>query len=262
MGQRQRRFREAHGSGCLVLPNAWDVGSAKLLVHAGARAIATTSSGHAASLGRTDQHVTRDELVAHVVALTGAVDAPVHVDAEACFPRGPGGIDATVELLAEAGAAGLSIEDHDDGELLPAGEAADRVASVVSAARVHDLVVTARAENHLYGVDDLDDTLARLTAYRDAGADVVYAPGLADPAAIERVVHAVEVPLNVLLVPGGPSVGQLADLGVRRVSTGGALAFAAYGAALDAVRALLDGAGPEQLAGALPSDVRDEAFGS
>lgn len=260
MADQRERFRALHEAGCVVLPNAWDVGSAKLLAAAGARAIATTSSGHAASLGRTDQHVTRDELVAHVAALTAAVDLPVHVDAEACFPHDPGGIDATVRLLADAGAAGISIEDFDGG-LLPVDIATDRVAAAVAAVRDHGLVLTARAENHLYGVDDLDDTLARLTAYRDAGADVVYAPGLDDLATIEQLVDAVQVPVNVLLQPGGPSVRQLADIGVRRVSTGGALAFVAYGAALDAARALLDGAGPEVLGGAVPSAVREDAFG-
>lgn len=261
MEDRRARFRAAHEAGCLVLPNAWDVGSAKLLVAAGAQALATTSSGHAASLGRPDQQVTRDELVTHVAALTAAVDVPVHVDAEACFPNEPGGIEATVRLLADAGAAGLSIEDH-DRILLPTDVAADRVATAAAATRDHGLLLTARAENHLYDVDDLDDTLARLTAYRDAGADVVFAPGLHDLATIERVVTAVEVPVNVLLWPGGPSVQRLAQAGVRRVSTGGALAFVAYGAAFDAARALFDGAGPEALAGAVPAHVREAAFGT
>jgi 2-methylisocitrate lyase-like PEP mutase family enzyme len=260
VSERRDRFRAAHERGCLVLPNAWDVGSAKLLVAAGAQAIATTSSGHAATLGRTDQHVTRDELVSHVEALAAAVDVPLHVDAEACFPGQAGGIEATVRLLADAGAASFSIEDHDGG-LLPIDAATDRVATAVAAARDHDLLVTARAENHLYGVDDLDDTMARLVAYRDVGADVVFAPGLDDVEVIERVVLAVEIPLNVLLVPGGPSVRELADVGVRRVSTGGALAFVAYGAAVDATGSLLRGAGPEVLTGAVPAAIRERVFG-
>lgn len=259
VGDQRARFRAAHEAGCLVLPNAWDVGSAKLFVMAGAQALATTSSGHAASLGRTDQQITRDELVAHVAALTAAVAVPIHVDAEACFPREPGGIETTVQLLAEAGAAGLSIEDH-DGHLLPVDVATDRVAAAAVAAHDHGLLLTARAENHLYDVDDLDDTLTRLAAYRDAGADVLYAPGLHDLATIEQLVAAVEVPVNVLMWPGGPSVHRLAEADVRRVSTGGALAFVAYGAALDAAQALFDGAGPEVLAGAVPSSVREEAF--
>jgi 2-methylisocitrate lyase-like PEP mutase family enzyme len=173
------RFRELHEREQLfVMPNPWDVGSAKLLASLGFEALATTSAGFAWSLGKVDQTVTRDELLAHVRALA-ATPLPLNVDSERCFPDEPGGVAETVRLLAEAGAAGFSIEDYD-----PARDAIDDVEVAAERVRVAaeakgDLVLTGRAENHLHGVDDLDDTIARLLAYRDAGADVVYAPELA-----------------------------------------------------------------------------------
>ncbi|GLY00351.1 MULTISPECIES: isocitrate lyase/phosphoenolpyruvate mutase family protein [Actinoplanes] len=230
------RFRELHESGTFLLPNAWDTGSAKILESLGFAAIATTSSGFAATLGKRDQAVTRDELVAHVALMTAAVSIPVSVDAERGYAETPEGVAETAGLLAEAGAAGLSIEDYD-----PVGARIDelpRAVERVAAAAGRGLVLTARAENHLYGIDDLDDTIARLVAFRQAGADVLYAPGLSEPADITRVVEAVGAPVNVLTVPGAPSVPELAALGVRRVSTGGALAWAAYGALRDAAREL------------------------
>jgi 2-methylisocitrate lyase-like PEP mutase family enzyme len=237
---KRERFRALHESGLFVMPNAWDVGSARLLVSVGFRAIATTSSGHAASLGKGDMQVTRDELLAHVEALVGAVDVPMSIDAERCFADDPAGVAQTVELIAAAGAAGCSIEDYD-----PATDAIDaidnateRVAAAVEATHRHGMVLTARAENHLHGIDDLGDTIERLRAYRAAGADCLYAPGLIDPAAIERVVQAVDAPVNVLAMRRGPSVPELAALGVRRVSTGGGLARVAYGALLTAAREL------------------------
>lgn len=223
-----------------LIPNAWDAGSARLIASLGAVAIATTSSGHAASLGRVDQTVTRDELLVHVEALVAAVDVPISVDAERCFGDDPAGVAQTVALLAEAGAAGCSIEDYDPqtDSIDPLETAVERVAAAAAAAREHQLVLTARAENHLHGIDDLDDTIARLCAYRDAGAEVVYAPGLVDPGQIGRLVKAVGVPVNVLALRSGPTIPELAALGVRRVSTGGGLARAAYGALVAAVREL------------------------
>ncbi len=235
----RERFRELHESGTWVLPNPWDVGSAKLLQHAGFVALATTSSGFAASLGKHDQHVTRDELVAHVAAICGAVSVPVNVDAERCFADTLDGVAETVDLLAAAGASGLSIEDYDPGvkALEPLDTATARVAAAASAAHRHGIVLTARAENTLYGAGDFDDTLVRLAAYRDVGADCLYAPGLTDLEQIAAVV-ALGRPVNVLTLPGGPTVPQLADAGVRRVSTGGGLAWAAYGALLRAAEEL------------------------
>jgi 2-methylisocitrate lyase-like PEP mutase family enzyme len=235
------RFRDLHRSGIFVLPNAWDAGSARILESLGFPAVATTSSGLAASLGKLDQQVTRDELVAHVAALTAVLGVPVSVDAERGFGDTTLDIAETVARLADAGAAGLSIEDYDpvtgQVELLAAG--VERVAAAAAECARHGLVLTARAENHLYGLDDLDDTIARLRAYRDAGAEVVYAPGLREPADIARVVAEAGAPVNVLAVAGAPSVPELGELGVRRVSVGGALAWAAYGALRDAATELL-----------------------
>ena len=238
---RPQRFRELHRREHLfLLPNPWDVGSAKLLASLGFEALATTSAGLAWSLGKLDTQVTREELVAHVRELAAATSLPLNVDSERCYPDEPGGVAETVRLLADAGAAGLSLEDFDPraGRIEDVDEAARRVS--VAASAKGDLVLTARAENHLHGTDDLDDTIARLVAYRDAGADVVYAPGLHELGQIERVVEAVGVPVNVLALPLGPAVPELAAAGVRRVSTGGALARAAYGALL---------AGAEELRG-------------
>ncbi|MEV4639341.1 isocitrate lyase/phosphoenolpyruvate mutase family protein [Actinoplanes sp. NPDC049548] len=235
------RFRALHISGIFVMPNPWDAGSARLLEHLGFPALATTSSGLAASLGRLDQQVTRDELVAHVAAVTSAVTVPVSVDAEWCFADSADGIAETVDLLAQAGAAGISIEDYDPAAQLVVTKqlATERVAAAARACRRHGVVLTARAENHLYGHAGLDDTIDRLRAYRDAGADVLYAPGLTSPADIGRLVESVAAPVNVLAVAGAPPVAELGTLGVRRVSTGGALAWAAYGALRDAARELL-----------------------
>jgi 2-methylisocitrate lyase-like PEP mutase family enzyme len=214
------------------MPNPWDVGSARLLEALGFDALATTSAGFAWSLGKLDQRVTRDELVAHVATIAAATSLPLNVDSERCYPDEPGGVARTAELLAEAGAAGFSIEDYDPatGSIDDVGLAAERVALAAEAASRFGLVLTGRCENHIRGVDDLDDTIARLLAYRDAGADCVYAPGLTDLAEIARLVEAVGVPVNVLALPAAPSTRQLESVGVRRVSTGSALAASAYGA--------------------------------
>ena len=226
--QMRRRFRELHAGGLFVVPNPWDVGSAvRLAEHF--EALATTSSGLAWSLGKQDGEVTRDELITHVAALTASVGVPVSVDAERGFADDASGVADTVARLAAVGAAGCSIEDYD-----PATDAIDeldvaveRVAAAVEEAGRHGMVLTARCDNHFHGIDDFDDTLARLTAYRDAGAEVLYAPGIRTAEQILEVV-ALGRPVNVLARPGVPTVAELAEHGVRRVSTGGALARAAY----------------------------------
>lgn len=233
--ERRSRFRALHERDeIFVMPNPWDAGSARLLAAAGFPALATTSSGLAMVHGRLDQTVTRDELVAHTAELAAATSLPLNVDAERCYPDDPGGVGEAVRLLAGAGAAGLSIEDYDPvtGRIDDLATATARVAAAAGAAHAESepLVLTARAENHFYGLGDLDDTITRLLAYRDAGADVVYAPGLIDLEAIRRVVAVVGVPVNVVALPGCPSVAQLGAAGVRRVSTGGVLARAVYGA--------------------------------
>lgn len=236
------RFRELHTSGLFIMPNPWDAGSARLLAAMGFPALATTSSGHAATLGRDDQQVGRDELLAHAAALVTAVDVPVNVDAERCFADDPAGVAETVRHIGATGAAGCSIEDYDPvtGRIDDATVAVERVAAAATAAHAVGMVLTARAEQHLYGIADLDDTIARLCAYRDAGADVVYAPGLTVLDDIARVVTATGGAVNVLALPSGPPVGVLASVGVRRVSTGGALCRAAYAAAMDGATELLD----------------------
>ena len=208
------------------MPNPYDLGSCRLLTELGFEALATTSGGFAASLGRQDMTVTRDELVEHVRSICGVTDLPVNVDAEQCFPGSPGGVVATVELLAGAGAAGCSIEDWNPltREIEELGVAVERVGNAAAAAERVGLVLTARGENHLRGRDDLEDTIRRLVAYRHAGAHVVYAPALTDLAQIGRVVQETAAPVNVLLTPGGPTKQQLAGIGVRRLSVGGSLA--------------------------------------
>jgi 2-methylisocitrate lyase-like PEP mutase family enzyme len=244
--ERRERFRALHRDGLFVMPNPWDAGSARLLAGLGFPALATTSSGHAATLGRADQQVTRDELVEHTAALVAAVDLPISVDAERCFADDPAGVAGTVGLLAATGAAGCSIEDYDPatGRVDDPAVAAERVGAAAEAAHAAGMVLTARAEQHLYGPAELADTIERLRAYRAAGADVVYAPGLRDRAEIERLVAAVDAPVNVLALPGTPAIAELAAIGVRRVSTGGALARVAYTAATEAARALGPGRHP------------------
>jgi 2-methylisocitrate lyase-like PEP mutase family enzyme len=240
---RRARFHELHlRRGLFVMPNPWDAGSARILASLGFEALATTSAGFAWSLGIPDQQVSRDELVAHVAALSAATSLPLNVDSERCYPDDLGGVAETVARLADAGAAGCSIEDYDPARnrMDDVGLAAERVAEAAEAAHrlAAPMVLTGRCENHFRGVDDLDDTVARLIAYRDAGADVVYAPGLREIGQIARVVEAVGVPVNVLALAGGPPVSELESAGVRRVSTGSALGRAAYGTLLTAAREL------------------------
>jgi len=246
--------------GIVVMPNPWDVGSAKLLVDCGALALATTSSGHAGANGRLDQDINRDELLSHVAELAASVDVPFNADAEDCFADDVDGVAETARLIAATDAAGFSIEDYD-----PRADAIrpiDVAAAHVSAAKQAggDLVLTARAENLLYGVDDLDDTIARLVTYRAAGADVVYAPGLITAADIERVVDAVDCPVNVLALPGTPTVPELAALGVARVSVGGLFAWAAYGALVSAADELLGPGTSAYTSNALSGKIRDRTF--
>lgn len=256
------RFGQLHESGCFIMPNAWDVGSARILVSLGFEAIATTSSGHAASLGRMDQHVTIEELLAHVSALVDAVDVPVSVDAERCFADAAAGVAVSVERIAATGAAGISIEDYEPASGIDAIDVAvERVAAAAEVTRSTGMVLTARAENHLYGIDDIEDTITRLTAYHEAGADVVYAPWLIDIAQIATLVTETAAPVNVLARVDGPGVADLADTGVRRVSTGGALAFAAYGAMAAAARELLSSGTSTYIGRGLSMEDRRAAFG-
>jgi len=238
------RFLELHRPGRpLLMPNAWDAGSAVLLASLGFEALATTSSGFAATLGRLDGGVTREEAIAHSAALVAATEVPVSADLENGFADDPAGVAETIRLAVAAGLAGCSVEDYsgrDEDPIYEPGLATERVAAAVRAA--HDgpvrLVLTARAENHIRGRDDLDDTIARLRAYEEAGADVLFAPGLRRIEDIRAVVKAVGAPVSVLALPGAPPVAELAAAGVARVSVGGAFAFAALGAAVEAANEL------------------------
>jgi len=229
----------------LLMPNPWDAGSARILAAVGFAAVATTSGGFAATLGRPDSSVTADQALRHAAAIVAAVDLPVSADLENGFADDPRAVADTVARAVQVGLAGCSIEDfrpHGEPGIYPLELAAERVAAAASAAHGEPgLVLTARAENFIRGNPDLDDTIARLRAYRDAGADVLYAPGLVELADIRAVVSAVDRPVNVLVRPGLPPVAELADAGVARISVGGAFAQVALAALARAGRELLGG---------------------
>jgi 2-methylisocitrate lyase-like PEP mutase family enzyme len=245
-GERAERFRRLHdGSTPLLMPNPWDVGSAVLLESLGFEALATTSSGYAATLGRLDGSITRDEALAHARAVVEATSVPVSADLENCFADDPSGVADTVTMAVRAGVAGCSVEDFTGDKGAPIYDASVAEARVRAAAdAAHDgpvrIVLTARAENYVHGRPDLDDTIDRLQRYQGAGADVLFAPGVTKLEDVRRVVDAVDVPVSVLALPGSPTVAELAEVGVRRISVGGAFAFAALGAVVEAARELQD----------------------
>lgn len=243
--ERAERFKALHeGPELLLIPNPWDPGSAKLLASLGFKALATTSGGSAATLGRLDGSMALEEAIASAAAIVEATDLPVSADLENGFADDAAGVAETMRLAIDAGLAGASVEDYTRSEerLYDIGAAGERVAAAAEAAHsgASRLVLTARAENYLYGVTDLADTIARLQAYQEAGADVLYAPGVSRLDDIRQIVSSVDRPVNVLGRPGAPSVAELAAVGVRRVSVGGAFAYAALGAAVEAARELLD----------------------
>jgi 2-methylisocitrate lyase-like PEP mutase family enzyme len=238
------RFLALHrGEHPLLMPNPWDQGSARLLASLGFQALATTSSGHAATLGRLDGSITRDEAVAHAAAIVQAVDLPVSADLENGFADDPAGVAETLRRALEAGLAGCSVEDstgRQDEPIYDAGLAAERIAAAAEVAHggpVH-LVLTGRAENYLHGRPDLADTIARLQAYQEAGADVLYAPGLTGLEDIRQLVASVDRPVNVLALADAPAVPELAAAGIGRISVGGSFAFAALGAVVEAAQEL------------------------
>lgn len=248
VAQKRQEFHRLHESGCFVIPNPWDVGSARLLQGMGFPALATTSSGLAWSLGRPDNGISLDLALAHLAGIVEATEVPVNADFEDAFAQAPDDVARNVRAAVETGVAGLSVEDstRDGGDPLYAFD--DAVARVRAARRAiddagGDTVLVARAEGLLVGRTDLDEIVARLRAYAGAGADCVYAPGLRTAADIARVVEAVApTPLNVLMAwPDDVTVADLAALGVRRISVGGALAQAAWTGFVAAARSLADG---------------------
>lgn len=235
------RFRALHErDGTFVIPNPWDIGSARIFAGLGFEALATTSSGFAYTLGRGDGAVTRDEVLAHIRDLNEATDLPVSVDLENCFADDPEAAAQTITQSGEAGAAGGSIEDWsgpEDNEIYEIGHATDRVVAAVEAARAlpFDFTLTARAENLIRGRMDLDDTIKRLQAFEEAGAAVLYAPGLKTVEEVRAVCTAVSKPVNILATPK-LTVAEIAEAGGKRISLGGALARAAVGGFLAVAR--------------------------
>lgn len=229
----------------LLLPNPWDAGSARILASLGFQALATTSSGHAATLGRRDGSVTRAEALAHAAELVAAVEVPVSADLEHGFDHDPEGVAATVREAVATGLAGCSIEDSTgraDDPIYDAPLAAERVRAAAEAAHDGDvhLVLTARSEGFLHGRSDLGEAIARLQSFQEAGADVLFAPGVRDLNDIRTVVHSVDLPVNVILAPGAITVADLAEVGVARISVGGSLAYIALGALVEAAGELLE----------------------
>lgn len=212
----------------LLMPNPWDGGSAKCLVALGFEALATTSGGFALTLGRDDGQVSREEALAHSAAVAAAVPVPVNADLEDGFGRSPEEVAATMRLVPATGVAGCSLEDWSGDAILETPLAVERVRAAREALG-EEVALVARAENYLRGRPDLDDTIARLVAYQEAGADVLYAPFVTSPDDLRAILASIEAPLNALLRPDGPSVRELADLGVARVSVGAAFTYAAYG---------------------------------
>lgn len=237
-------FRALHAqAGAFIIPNPWDVGTARILAAMGFRALATTSAGLAFSLGVPEGRVSREATLAHCRAIVTATEFPVSADLEKGFGDSPESVAETVRAAAETGLAGCSIEDHTgdrDDPIFAFDLAVERISAAVEASRAlpHDFVLTARCENLLWGRNDLDDTIRRLQAFEEAGADVLYAPGLHDLESIRTVCAAVSKPVNVVMgMPGATfCLEELAVAGVKRVSVGSALARAAFGAFVAAAR--------------------------
>ena len=243
-----RQFRELHrGPGAFVIPNPWDAGSAKLLASLGFQALATTSAGYAFSKGRRDSSAAlgRDEMLANAAEIVQATALPVSADLEDGFGAAPEACATTIRMACEIGLCGGSIEDatgDPDAPIYEFALAVERVQAAAEAARDRPFLLTARAENFLWDRPDLDDTIRRLQAFSRAGADVLYAPGRPDLAAIRTVCDSVDRPVNVVMGLGGPrySTAELAAAGVRRISVGGSFARAAWGGLLRAAQEVRD----------------------
>jgi 2-methylisocitrate lyase-like PEP mutase family enzyme len=259
-------FRQLHQAGCFVIPNPWDLGSARMLVHLGFKALATTSSGFAWSLGRRDNHVSLEQALAHLRSISGGVSVPVNADFEGGFAIEPAGVAANVSLATATGVAGLSIEDSTGNTSDPLFEFALSVERIRAARRAIDesgtgVLLTGRSEGFIVGRPDLPETIRRLTAYADAGADCLYAPGLRTMADIKAVVDAVAPkPVNALVGSDFATVAELASIGVRRISVGGALARAAWTGFIGAAKEIAERGTFTGLARAVPSSEIERAF--
>jgi 2-methylisocitrate lyase-like PEP mutase family enzyme len=239
---RRAAFRALHKAGCFVLPNPWDVGSARRLERRGFKALASTSAGYAWAMGRADGELSRDEVLSHLRVLCGATELPVNADFEAGFADEPEGVAANVALAVGTGVAGLSIEDRTGRELYELSVASERIRAAREAIdrSGEDVLLVGRSEGFLVGRTELAATIDRLIAYAEAGADCLYAPGIREASAIAAVVAAVAPkPVNVLLMPG-MRVAELKELGVRRVSVGSALAAATWAGFDRAAQQLMD----------------------
>jgi len=254
--QKAADFRTLHAGEPFVLPNPWDAGSARVLEALGFKALATTSSGFAFTLGRLDGRVTLDEVVGHTASVDRATGLPLSVDLENGYGRDPESVALAITRVAAAGAVGGSIEDYDPaGQIYELSHAAERIAAAAEAAQGlgFPFMLTARAENHIRGHPDLADTVARLQAFEEAGADVLYAPGLRSAEEIAAVSQAVSRPVNVLAVPG-LSFTEIVGAGAQRVSVGGALTWVALAAMADAAEAIREHADFSALAARVPLD--------
>lgn len=246
MNQQVTRFRQLHESGCFVIPNPWDAGSAKLLAQLGFQALATTSSGFAWSVGRSDNHVTLEQALEHFRAISAAVGLPVNGDFEGGFAVDAETVGANVAAAAKTGLAGLSIEDSTGDAAKPLFDFDLSVARIRAARKAIDesgtgVLLTGRCETYLVGRPDLGEAIRRLTAYAEAGADCLYAPRMGDFGEIKTLVEALAPkPVNVLVGSDFATVDQLRDLGVRRISVGGALARAAWAGFLEAAREIAE----------------------
>jgi 2-methylisocitrate lyase-like PEP mutase family enzyme len=265
--EKRSQFRRLHESGCFVIPNPWDVGSARYLQGMGFKALASTSAGFAWSRGAADGGVTREAVLAHLAELSAAVDVPVNADFEGGFADAPEGVAESVRLCVETGVSGLSIEDFTGDKAKPLYDF-DLAVARIKAARAAidmaggDVLLTGRSEGFIRGRPDLDETIRRLKAYSDAGADCLYAPGISTREQIAGVVQAVAPkPVNLLMgTPSPLTVKDCADLGVRRISVGGSLARSAWGGFIRAAKQIMEAGDFNAFGDAAPSAELSKAF--
>jgi 2-methylisocitrate lyase-like PEP mutase family enzyme len=265
IAERRETFHGLHQNGCFALPNPWDIGSAKYLEHLGFKAIATTSAGFAFSRGLADGAVGCDLMLAHIREMVETTDLPVNADFENGYADDPDGVAENVRLCVETGVAGLSIEDNSgrgDEPLYKVEFAVARIRAAKAAIGDSGVALTGRAECFLVGVNEIDEVIRRLSAYAEAGADCLYAPGIRERDQIAAVVKAVAPkPVNLLIsAPGGLTIRDAADLGIRRVSVGSALARAAWGGFIHAAKDLAAAGTFDGFAGATPHGELQEFF--